>query len=533
MYNVMLVDDDFPVIEFLSNAIDWKVLGLRLAGAFENGLDAWEQAEPDMPDILITDIGMPKMDGLELVGKMKQRKPNLRVAILSCHSEFQYAQQAMRLNVQDYLLKDALSPEELERLLHQFKHSLDGERASSWQETQMKQLVSGTKELRKEQWFKNFIEQPLLSPAECLLEARQLGLLREGEACLPVIGYMDSYRQVKRRFLSDQTLRFALNNVIEEALREAPVGVLHVSYSSKQTFLLFAYRPGLKQNIHDQASQVLKRLQQVLRSTLKLSMSFITEEGCMTPEALKQRMVCSLDRSEQRFYLEPETIAKGQSGTRPAGDLFALYHEASGDFRDLLLNKRADAVEETVGRWVSAIREREYTPEAVKDWVFKLLLDLKLKMQSLRMLRPGFSAETLHNEIADMDALSDLKPWLIAHMQTLIALAGIGSGTSVRPEVMQACQFVSLHLGRRISLEEVADHLFLNPSYFSRMFKKETGENFIEYVTRMKMDRAKELLDQTGHSVGQICERLGYDNQSYFIKIFKSHTGVTPVEYRG
>lgn len=72
----------------------------------------------------------------------------------------------------------------------------------------------------------------------------------------------------------------------------------------------------------------------------------------------------------------------------------------------------------------------------------------------------------------------------------------------------------------------------MNPSYFSRLFKKEMGETFIEYVIRMKMHRAKELLDQTGSPVGKICETLGYDNQSYFIKLFKSCTGVTPVEYR-
>ena len=99
--------------------------------------------------------------------------------------------------------------------------------------------------------------------------------------------------------------------------------------------------------------------------------------------------------------------------------------------------------------------------------------------------------------------------------------------------MLEACKYVSLNLGRRISLEEVAARLHLNPSYFSRLFKKETGMTFIEYVTRLKMERAKELLDQTPLSVGEICERLGYDNQSYFIKTFKAHAGSTPLEYRG
>jgi two-component system response regulator YesN len=533
MYSVMLVDDDFPVIEFLSEAIDWKALGLKLIGTHENGMDAWEQAQSDMPDILITDIGMPKMNGLELIGKMKQRKANIRVAILSCHSEFQYAQQAMRLNVQDYLLKEVLKLEDLERLLHQFKNSLDEEREASWRQSHLNQLVQGTKELRKEQWIKNFIQQPMLSPEERLKEAREFGLLLEGEACLPVIGFIECYRQAKQRFLSDQTLRFALNNVMEEVLQSMPAKGLHVGYSVKESFLLFTYRPSLKLNIYDQVADSLKQLQKALNKALKLNMSFIMEESCSTAEQLKQRLTNLLGCPEQRFYLEEGSIVKINSVVRSAGDLFSLYDQAIAEFRELLLAKRPDAVEEAVERWVSLIRTNEYAPEAVKDWVLKLLLDLRLKMQSLQLLRPGLSADTPHKEIVHIDSLSELKQWLIEHVQAMAALAGMGAGTGIRPEVVQACQYVSLNLDKRISLEEVAEHLFLNPSYFSRMFKKETGENFIEYVTRMKMERAKELLDQTGHSVGKICELLGYDNQSYFIKIFKSHVGVTPAEYRG
>jgi two-component system response regulator YesN len=118
-------------------------------------------------------------------------------------------------------------------------------------------------------------------------------------------------------------------------------------------------------------------------------------------------------------------------------------------------------------------------------------------------------------------------------LESLLVVSDGGVGVGVRSEMVAACQYVSLNLDKRITLEEVAELLHLNASYFSRLFKKETGETFIEYITRMKVERAKELLDQTGFSVGKICEMLGYDNQSYFIKIFKAHTGMTPIVYKG
>lgn len=199
----------------------------------------------------------------------------------------------------------------------------------------------------------------------------------------------------------------------------------------------------------------------------------------------------------------------------------------------MLLGRSGDLSHLITDKWIAQIRQEKYAPEVVKDWTLKLLLDLKLKLHSLQSVRPAYSADMLHKEIVDIDSLPALREWLDNHLKSIARAKGAGAGASKRAEVMEACQYVSLRLGSRISLDEVADHLHLNSSYFSRLFKKETGTTFIEYVTKLKMERAKELLDGTNSTVGEICEQLGYDNQSYFIKTFKLHAGVTPVEYRG
>lgn len=533
MYNVMLVDDDYPVLELLSEVIEWEKLDLRLESLHENGLAAWQHAQERMPDILITDIGMPKMDGLELIRRLKERKPNLRVAILSCLSEFQYAQQAVKLNVQDYLLKDALEPIDLEKLLRQFKEHLDEERQLDGKELQLRHLVEGTKDLRKEKFIRNTIHQPLLSTQNWLAEAASFGLELEGMACLPALGSIDKYRSAKQRFLSDETLRFAVDNVVEETIRSLGSPAVHFSYGPKEIFVLFPFRPDLKRNIFDEAGDVLRAVQNALLKTLKISMSFILGGICPQPEALKPQLNGLIASYAQRFYMQERSIAKMRTYASGEQDLFSYYDQASSEFRELIVGKKADAVAPAVERWIAFLREREFAPEIVKDWALKLMLDLKLKLQSLQYFRSAYSADVLHKEMVEIDSLAQLKDWLTDRLQSAIAVAVEVMGQSARSEVREACDYVSRNLDKRISLEEVADKLYLNPSYFSRLFKKETGETFIEYVTRMKIQRAKELLDQTDHSVGKICEMLGYDNQSYFIKLFKSHTGVTPLEYRG
>ncbi len=531
MYSVMLVDDDFPVLELLSEAVDWEGLGLRLCGTHENGLAAWEQAQWEMPDILITDIGMPKMDGLELIARIRAHRNDVCVAILSCHNEFQYAQQAMRLNVQDYLLKDAFNPNDLELLLSRFKHQLDEKRKTNWQQHQLQHMLDRTKDMQKEQWLKNFIQQPLLSPRQWLLEANAQGLFQGGEACLPVIGYIEGYSEAKQLFISDQTLRFAVNNIMEEVLLDLQLRGLYIGYGEKVSLLLFSYLPSLKQSVYDQAAVCLRQIQSVLRSAIKLGMSFIIGESCASPEGLKIGLNALLECGDQRFYLEQGGIVKKQAVDTTQSDLFSYYEPASTELRELLIGKKSEAVSAFADKWISLIGQHRYPSETVRDWVLKLLIDQKLKLHSMQIIRPGDTADKLHKAIGEADSLAQLKLWLIRYLQTLASMTAAGAG--IRQEVVEACQYVGMHLHRRISLEEVAEHLFLNSSYFSRLFKKETGENFIEYVTRMKIGKAKEMLDQTGDSVGKICETLGYDNQSYFIKIFKAHTGLTPVEYRG
>ncbi|NIK68283.1 MULTISPECIES: helix-turn-helix domain-containing protein [unclassified Paenibacillus] len=533
MYKVMLVDDDYPVIELLSEVVDWEKLGLVLSGKHENGLAAWEHVQEEIPDILVTDIGMPKMDGLELAQRVKKLNPSVRIVILSCHSEFQYAQQAMRLDVQDYLLKDQLDPEELIGLLQKFKEGFDGERQMLSEQNKMKRMVSETQDLRKEKLFREFVQQPLISAEQWQRDFGSYGLFQPGELCLPAAGFIENYNLIKNRFDSDQTLHFAISNVMEELLAELPLRVVHIGYSSRQSLLLFAFKPGLKQNVYDQVQSSLQTVQRTLGQVLKIQMAFLIGTGCDNPQLLKQALCNLLKADEQRFYLSKGETAKWQKGAQSGSGLLALYDQAAAEIREAIMAKDGDKVRTLAGKWETHIRKERYASEEVRDWVLKLLIDMRLKLHAMLFASQTLTAEKLHKEIVYFDSLWGLFEWFHTQLQSYIAAREEALPVSKRREVSEACKYVSMNLGKRISLEEVAAHLHMNPSYFSRFFKKETGLTFIEYVTDQKIERAKELLDQTNYYVSEICEMLGYDNQSYFIKTFKAQTGLTPTEYRG
>ncbi|MEW9699442.1 response regulator [Paenibacillus sp. SI8] len=533
MYKVMLVDDDYPVLELLSSAIDWHKLGMEVTGLYENGAVALEAANSEMPDIVVTDIGMPRMNGLELIRELKEKQPRLRVAILSCHNEFHFAQQAMKLNVQDYLLKDTLDPDDLQKLLQQFKLSLDEENNLQERQNHLRQLVDRNREHHKESFLRATIHEPLLSESTWMKEAESFGLGFAGRSCLPVACYIDSQRLARQRFVSDDVLRFALNNITEEVLSSEEPEAVHFAYDVLRSFIFIPSVSGIKTNPYDRALPLLVKLQTMVEKTLKIRLSFMLGTICTTPTDIKHELNEIFSAYGQRFYMKAKAIEKKESVIYSQKDLFAVYDEAVTALREMLIESNPGKVQMMVSYWISYLRENRFPPETVKDWILKLVLDLKLKLKSMQLFRNHFSVEILHRELLEMDTLGEMGEWMVYFFTSFFVVAEEVKVLSKRPEVLDACQYVSLHLNRKISLDEVAEQLFLNPSYFSRLFKKETGETFIEYVSRMKVGRAKELLDQTNMSVAKICESLGYDNHSYFIKMFKTVAGVTPLEYRG
>ncbi|MDQ0194494.1 hypothetical protein [Paenibacillus wynnii] len=196
-----------------------------------------------------------------------------------------------------------MDPEDLVQLLRRFKETMDGENQAGWEKSRIKHLFGETRELRKEQTFKNFIHQPLLSPEKWRAEVSEYGLFENEESCLPVTVYLEDYRHVKYRFSSDQTLHFAVSNVMNEVLDGMNPSGLFVGYNVKTSFLLFSYKPGLKTNIYADTAACLKKIHSTLLRVLKIHMSFIIGEGCDTPEGLKQHLNELIGSEELREVL--------------------------------------------------------------------------------------------------------------------------------------------------------------------------------------------------------------------------------------
>ncbi|MVP01015.1 response regulator [Paenibacillus lutrae] len=534
MLNVMLVDDDYPVLEFLSQSVPWESLHMRVQGVFESGVKALDAAKVSAPDILITDIGMPHMNGLELIAKMKEDCPLLKVVILSCHDDFNYAQQAVKLHVNDYILKEKMEIEDIVQLLRKFADQLEETQTASRKVQRLQQITKESRLAIRSQFLQTLLYHPLLFPEQLTEQAREYGIELAHSGYLPVLCFIDRFVETHRRFVSKDNLIFAVENVMEELICESG-GMVIFRPSPEHLLLLFPIKTAkLSTSGLNDAEETLRKIQLSLLQYLRVRVTFLIGQHGQDIQSLKERISGLLEGAEEaRFYAGSGLITRYSRAAYTAEDLFTHYSTALEELKQVVLEQAADRVDAVTGKWTGVIIQERYHPRIVKEWFLKMMLDLQLKFKSLQHFQSGYSLEVLHQSILEAETIEQLREMIISLLHRTFSVMEHIYKQPQRKEIAEAQLYVLRSVNRRITQEEVAEYLHLNPSYFSRLFKRETGENFVEFVTRTKMEKAKELIDQTDVTVAELAELLGYDNKSYFLKCFKNYSGLTPGEYAG
>lgn len=525
MYKAILVDDDVAVLEFLKKLIPWERLGFELAGEYTDALDAVRAWEGRYPELIVTDIGMPGLDGLSFIRRVQAEEAKSRFVILSCHDEFHYAQQAVQLGVQDYLLKETLTPESIADIAARVKARLDEDRRLKTEVDRLQSQANRSQSAAKEKWLRDLLASPYADDQTVRGRLAEYGLNAESGQFLPVLFRAHRYREAIGRYRQEEAVKFIAENAAEELLREEK-NALFLGFSGQSFFLLHAFKKDLARNPYDEAAAVAAKVRQAFAQVLKLDYSVVVGETACGGAELKRRIADLLEAGDRLFYSDGPIVAKAAELRREfnAEDPFSYHFEYAERFNRLLLEAGGD-VGPTADAFAGFLAEKRFQPSNVKQMVWKLALDLLLKLK----LGMAYDKEKLQQDIGQITHIGELRDWLVGFLREAVAEAERIAKKSKKTEIVDAQNYVRLHLGKKITLEEAADHLHLNPSYFSRLFKKETGENFIEFVNRSKMEKAKELLGGgAGKTVEEAALALGYDNKSYFIKLFKQHFGLPP-----
>ena len=520
LYRVLLVDDEEDIREGISRKMDWLGLGFSLVGEAANGQDALELAESLRPDVILTDIKMPFMDGLELCRILTDRLPTARFVVFSGFDAFEYAKQAIQMNVVEYILKP-INADELSAVLRRLKDQLDRERAERRNVELLRSRYTENLPVLRELFYANLLDGHI-EPGTERERAARLDIDLQGEEWAVGLAYIGSDRRDALSTLSVQKL-------LEESLTADRCRLtlyndwVAVIVSLTESFTIY------------DLIRVLDRVCTLAASYLGLTLTVGVGAPC------KELSGMARSAAEARTALEYRSmVGRGQviyiGDLEPDGGQVLTFEEA--DERTLTAAVRLGSEQEVRDAAAAlAGKIREANPSAGQYNLFLMELVTHLMKMTRRsgvgveeVFGTGFS---LPIQDSALPSLEELEGWCAERYLRLWTLIRRRQTDSAGQTVETAKEYIRQHYAESdLSVEKLCAYLHLSSTYFSTLFKRETGTSFTAYVTTVRMEAAAEAIRGTEEKTYLIAQRCGYEDPNYFSYVFKRHFGVTPTKYR-
>jgi two-component system response regulator YesN len=485
----VLFDDEYIVVEGLAQMVDWTGLGIELAGTAEDGLSAWSMFRSIRPDLVLTDIRMPGMDGLKLIEEILKEDPEVCCVVFSGFNEFEYVKRAIEIGVAGYIEKP-ISEDKIEQTLRKVLGQIHKQRA-------MKEM-SLKLELNQQELLKKATWDLLLFGGEALNE--WVELYGETEA-IRGIAVLVSGRQIDLP-VSDDYRAIAMTN-----------GQEHVT-------VLIQYADGIVQELAGSISHLHFPigLGNTYSDLARASMSYREAQQAFKTAA----------------FLEMERLVHCHELDRMLSVSIDQFHEREEAFLVSLQSGNRALLEQEVDRFIAWLREARISSDMTERLMLKLIYE-SLEVAERTGVRDnlGFSKPYLpHVEIQEMADKGKLTQWFRQQIDMIIRAIPPLIGQTVHHEAVEkARQYIERNISRDLSLQEVADHVGMNPTYLSVLFKEIMGESYIKYVTRSRMELAKSLL-RKGYKVQEVSEKVGYMTPRHFFDVFKKYTGMSPKQFK-
>lgn len=537
MKKVMIVDDDTSVIKGLHDHISWDKLNMQVMDSACNGDEALAKIRILQPDILITDIYMPKMTGLELIKRINQEFPSIYIIIHSGYNHFDNAREAIRYGVKHFFLKPS-TIQEIETVLSEIIQEMVAEERQktllSRYNKQLKEYLSYTKEaLIKEMLVTSYSSNKIPVEKLELLNLREDTNVIVCSLCLIRPPYI-----TKSKEREWQLMKLSSSNIIKEVIdgeveHSSKVDIHLVDYTDTTFVLVFIakeYTVELNQLCYKLAKELIENLLIYLKLSsnvgiggMKVGIQEINNSYLESHRALEaaeyQEMnkVFTFDevhgKEEPEQYHYPFEILK---------EIHSAVHDK--EYEHLL------EVWEKYEQKIVMERTPLYIVQNICISIINVLMinyysDDQLKQNTLTM------TEIVAN-IHVQPSTKDLSNWMRGKLkewqgQMKEELSGKKSHKLIRGVKDYVCNYYD----QEITLAEIAESLYVNRNYLSQLFKKVTGESFVTYLNKFRIEKAKEKLREQHYMVYEVSEMVGYQNPTYFSQVFKSITGVSPSDF--
>lgn len=532
MYKVLLVDDEALIREAISENIQWEEMGYSFMGACENGKQAMEAITKEQPDLLLTDINMPFVDGMELTKFVYENYPDTKVIIISGFDEFEYAKNAVKYQVLEYILKP-ITPMEFSETLQRVKKIFDERKESqrdmkkirsayvsslpTLQGRYLYHLLNGTVDYSK--LSEKQEELRLNLEAACYNTA-----LVEGDSLEP---FTKQYANVK-----DELALFAIYNIAAEIVAEEGGGIVFQSMDEKTVIIFMGEE---RESLKRQMKHIIPKVRNAIGEFLQIQVTIAVGKTVSCLEELPDSFSKTKSALEYKFMLggnqtiEAEEYEEIRNSAKYV-DVFEWASRIAAAVRTNKTDEIARRTQEFIGQIKMSYVNKNRSFVYVQNLVLSVinLLDVTEEMEE-----EIYGKEKVFvNEIYCCENLDDITKRMT---ETFLYISDVMSNqrdSYCKRQAMLALDYIEKNYAdSSVTLNSVCMALAMSTSYFSSVFKNYTGETFIEALTKKRIEKAKILLEQGSRKTYEIAEAVGYSDAHYFSVTFKKITGKTPTEY--
>ena len=535
MYKVLIVDDFLPDRESLKEIIDsLRDDGIEVIGECDNGLDALQFMESDVPDIVVSDIEMPLMNGLELAKNIRTCNPNIKIIFCSLYNEFEYVRKALYLESYGYILKP-VNAEELRECIRKVTGQITHIQRQTNEHVRLQAILNENIPALSESFIRDLVYGINRDSGDIWEKIDFLKVnLKKGVYVLTLVE-IDDYDKITSdlKIEKKQIFSFKVLGKIKELLLKANMDQVVTKLDEYHFLIIFNFPTGtLPEECCKGVCAFCSKVVLEFSST-DISVSLALSKTCDDIFELN-------DLFEQCKYILKYKYILGKGKVLQAEDIPAAKAYKNIDFNTLqkeirfLLNSgSASEIEsylEKIHQGVSCNSD-EYN---LKNFYFYIMVCIQMVLSENNVtFEEVFNEEKLvWEKLIRFETILDVKNWLkntFVFIREYLSKKVKHKNSIIAEEVRQ---YIRNNFSESLCIENIADRLFYSPNYLNYIFKLETGETINDYVIKAKVEKAKEILADPKVKLYELAESLGYKQPAYFSNVFKKITGLTPKEYR-
>lgn len=535
-FSVFIVDDEMYIVEVLKAIIDWEGLGLSCCGVAYDGLLAYEKIVEQEPDIVIADIRLPGLSGLELISKCVERQVASKFIIISGYGQFKYAQTAMQYGVREYILKPVKAQDITQALVHtrQTLEQAGGGPAARMMDGAMR---AQHRKVLREYFVAEILEGRMPNESIEAVNGRYMLALSPGlfqilifnldydlEASQSDISNVDSF--MKNDLLTNliDPVRAFCSDVVVKPLPLRIVALLNYNIANGR---MISNEIALKLNYVRNTIGKFKGFRITLAKGVPVSeCSGISSSLASAKWALNQRI---LRQSETIFEAKEGDVRPERSVSINLADTHLI--------QSAVKNGNLEALEECL-RTILSIYFMSGHGDVRIHWgiafqVFSVFMNsLMQQYESARGINYAEKETELRGILEHCGTEEQFKSAFVSFLAEQMRASDEFGGRLHSNTIFKIDNYIAENYMRKITLKELADVVYMNPVYLSVYFKRSKGVNVVDYINGFRVEKAKELLRNSDETIYNISEQVGFSNPKYFTKVFRSIAGVSPSDYR-